>query len=123
MHFTLHSLRIVDAGLLIGQTVSFSKLLLKLPGIWISYSVREVQVKAISSIVAGEDPWFISLRTGTGKSPVLPLYHWCLTVSLATNQAPRQAEHSDSITCQDCVSEAPAGRKAAQIVHKQNKHD
>ena len=55
--------------------------------------------------------------------PVLPLYCWCLTVSLATNQAPRQAEHSNSIICQDCVSEAPAGCKAAQIVHKQNKHD
>ena len=27
------------------------------------------------------------------------------------------------LTCQDCVSEAPAGHKAAQIVHKQNKHD
>ena len=46
-----------------------------------------------------------------------------LTVSLATNQAPRQAEYSDSISCQDCVSEAPAGCKAAQIVHKQYKHD
>ena len=27
------------------------------------------------------------------------------------------------LTCQDYVSKAPAGRKAAQIVHKQNKHE
>ena len=58
--------------------------------------------------------WIIiitSLPTGTGKFPVLSLYCWCLTISLATNQALRQAEHSDSIIFLDCVFEAVMMRK------------
>ena len=53
--------------------MSFSKRLLKLDQCLGYASVGEVQVKAISSVVAGKDHVFISLPTRTGKSLCLAL--------------------------------------------------
>ena len=68
-------------------------------------SVRKVQMRAISSNVAGKDVDDPCLPTGTGKSHL-----YSCRYRLVENQALR---HSDSIICQDCAFKASAGCKAA----------